>query len=170
MADAPPVPVDPAADPAAIAAAVAAPQQGPPVGNLFQTYDPGSTSDLFAPAYIHGYKPSTDAVSAWMAANRGMTRADVDATRIAQPWTDPSKTLGGDGVYGGPIQANQVYGDSRGMVDPEALKVWSQGGHYDMNARRNAIAQRLADNAAAAGAAPPPAPPDPTKGMRFIFD
>lgn len=169
MADAPPVPVpaDPAAD---LTAAVATAPAAQPMGNLFQTYQAGSPTDAFVPAYIKGYKPSMDAVSAWEAENRGLTRADVDATRIAQPWTDPSKTLGGDGVYGGPIQANQVYGDSRGMVDPEALKVWAQGGHYDMNARRNAIAARVAANAAAASAAQPAPPADPTGGMRFIFD
>jgi len=52
----------------------------------------------------------------------------------------------GDGVYGGPIPLQQTYGDNRGMVDPEALRVAAQGGHYDIEGRRAAIAARLAEN------------------------
>jgi hypothetical protein len=55
---------------------------------------------------------------------------------------------GGDGVYGGPIPLKQTYGDNRGQIDPEALRIASQGGHYDIDARRAAIAARLAENAA----------------------
>jgi hypothetical protein len=53
-----------------------------------------------------------------------------------------------------------VYGDQRGIVDPEALRVLAQGGKYDFNARRDAIAQRLTANTAAQTAAATPAAAD----------
>jgi hypothetical protein len=128
------------------------------MGSLFDTYNPqGALNGTFAPAYIAGYAPSAKAVKDWQALNRGVTQDIVNQTRMPNLWSNPQNTLGGNGVYGGPIQANQSYGDSRGMVDPNALRAMSQGGPYDIDARRSAIAQRIAQNnalMAAAGQAP----------------
>lgn len=145
-----PAPADAAATPA-------------PMGDLFQTYDPqGALNGLFAPAYIHGYAPSEKAVADWTDANR-LTRAQVEDTRLPPEWRDPAAGqnppgVGAQGPYGaGGISNNLTFGDPRGSIDPAALKVMAQGGHYDIGARRDAIAARLAANAAAqkaAGAAP----------------
>jgi len=111
------------------------------MGSLFESYDPnGSVGGMFAPAYVHGYQPSEDAVAAWNAKNRPLSSAEVEQTRIPQEYQAAS-----------PLNFN--YGDARGAVDPEALRVAAQGGSYDMSARRAAIAQRIAQNQAAQKAA-----------------
>lgn len=139
MAAAAPVPVP---DPAA--------PTGPATsGSIFDTYDPaGAMGGLFAPAYIHGYKPSEDAVAAWQAQNRGVNADVIEQSRMPAT-ARPSTTIGGDGVYGGPLPQYQIYGDPRGTVDPAALRAASLGGHYDLQARRDAIAARIAANNAA---------------------
>lgn len=159
----------PAATPPTVQVPVLPPSSAAPIGNLFQTYDPGSPSSLFAPAYIHGYKPSEDALSAWNATNHPLTRDDVDALRMPNLYTPASPKTPADGVYGAGVPINQMYGDARGAVDPAALRVLAQGGQYDVGARRNAIAARLAQNATLQ-AQPAPAPVDPQAGMKFIFD
>jgi hypothetical protein len=128
--DAPvPVPVDPAAAPA--------------TSSMFANYDPaGSMGGLFAPAFIKGFAPSEQAVAAWEAANRGVTRADVDATRMPGDFTTSAARTPGDGVYGNGVPQQQAYGG--GSVDPLALRAWAQGGKYDASARRAAIAAKLA--------------------------
>jgi hypothetical protein len=88
---------------------------------------------LFAPAYQAGNQQSIDAVDAWMATNFGMTNPKVEATRR-------------------PVSFNT--GNPAGMVDPEALRVLAQGGPYDFNARRNAIAAAAQQQQPAAPAAP----------------
>ena len=85
-------PAAPAAIPlpvaAAIVAAAPAASRAAP-GDIYQTYNPqGAMGDLFAPAYIAGYKPSEDAVAAWNAAHT-MSRADVEATRMPAAWQAP---------------------------------------------------------------------------------
>jgi hypothetical protein len=136
----PAVPVDPAVDPAALPVDPNAP---PPQSNsVYQNYDPvGAMGGLFAPGYVHG-------------------RDTVEASRMPGEYMDPTQMTRGDGVYGGPLPVNQSYGDKRGTVDPEALRIWAQGGKYDLDARRNAIAARVAANqaASAAVAARPPPP------------
>jgi len=128
------------------AAAAAVPQ-----GELFQNYDPvGAMGGLFAPALIRGYAPSEKAVADWTAANQ-FSREDVDALRMPNLWADPSQKTPSDGVYSAGVPVNQSYGDPRGMVDPNALRVWAQGGKYDKGARRNAITQRLLENQVARG-------------------
>ena len=120
-----------------------------PEGDIYQNYDPtGALGGLFAPAYIPGYAPSEKAVAEWMK-NNTLSSAQVEQTRMPNLYVDPAASgmSGGDGVYGGPMPLKQMYGDSKGMVDPEALRVAAQGGHYDMEGRRNAIAARLAENA-----------------------
>ena len=127
--------------------AEAAPAKDAP-GNIFEGYQVGTVNDMFAPAYLKGYAPSEKAVAEWTAANRpGMSI--IDASRMPNLLQDPAATRmsAGDGVYGGPLPLNQSYGDNRGMVDPEALRVAAQGGHYDLEGRRAAIAARLAENA-----------------------
>jgi hypothetical protein len=133
------------------------------LGALYKDYNPQSAmGGLFAPAYIHGLRRSEDAVAAWNAANRPITYANIEQTRMPNPVEPgPVPMSAGNGVYGGPIPLRQAYGDPKGMMDPEALRVLAQGGRYDFNARRDAIAARLAANAQAAGLPPPPPPPDP---------
>lgn len=105
----------------------------PAMGSLFQSYDPkGAMNGMFAPAYIHGYAPSQTAVTNWNAAHHPLMNADIESTRMPRAAGSTS----------------QFHGDPRGAVDPEALRVLSQGGQYNMQARRDAIAARVAQNAA----------------------
>jgi hypothetical protein len=90
--------------------------------------------DLFAPAYNRNDPASVANVDAWMAQNFSMTNPKVEQTRQ-------------------PVSFNT--GNPAGMVDPEALRVLAQGGPYDMNARRNAIAAAAAPKAAAPAAQQP---------------
>jgi hypothetical protein len=154
----PAVPVDPAVDPAALPVDPNAP---PPQSNsVYQNYDPvGAMGGLFAPGYVHGWAPSEKAVADWTAGHH-IGRDTVEASRMPGEYMDPTQMTRGDGVYGGPLPVNQSYGDKRGTVDPEALRIWAQGGKYDLDARRNAIAARVAANqaASAAVAARPPPP------------
>jgi hypothetical protein len=84
---------------------------------------------LFAPAYRAGNQQSMDDVDQWMAANYPMTNAKVEQTRS-------------------PVSFNT--GNPAGMVDVEALRSLAQGGAYDFDARRNAIATAVQQQAAAA--------------------
>jgi len=129
-------------------------------GSLFQNYDPtGALNGMFAPAYIHGFKPSNDAVAKWMEANHPLTNASVEDTRMPPEWRDPNEgTFMGAGIGGGPygaggIPKNLTFGDPRGPIDPAALQVLAQGGKYDMAGRRDAIAARLLANTQAQEAA-----------------
>jgi hypothetical protein len=90
--------------------------------------------DLFAPAYIGSNPQSVAAVNDWMAKNYSMTNPKVEQTRQ-------------------PVSFNT--GNPAGMVDPEALRVLAQGGPYDMDARRNAIAAQVTANQAAQPTANP---------------
>ena len=150
-ADDPPAPAPAATDNAAVLA------------SLYQDYNPqGAMGGLFAPAYIHGLKASEDAVAAWNAANHQVNYGNIDQTRMPNAYQGPSAMSGGDGRYGGPIPLTQVYGDQRGIIDPQALQALAQGGKYDFNARRDAIAARIAANAQAqAASAAPVAAVDP---------
>jgi hypothetical protein len=136
MPDAP-VPVPPQfADPAA-------------PGGLFDTYNAqGALGGMFAPAYIRGHTPSEQAVAAWQQ-DRRPGQDIIEQSRMPNLYVDPASnpTLGGGDVYGNGIKQNLTFGDPRGMVDPEALRVAAQGGKYDLEGRRNAIAARLAENA-----------------------
>jgi uncharacterized membrane protein YgcG len=89
-------------------------------------------SELFAPAYIAGNAPSMQAASDWNANFWNMTNPKVEQTRMPVPFNT---------------------GNPAGMVDPEALRVLAQGGPYDMDARRNAIAAQMTANNAAQPAA-----------------
>jgi hypothetical protein len=114
-----------------------------PQSDMATHYDPtGAMGGLFAPGFIRGYQPSEDAVMAWNAQNRGVTRADVDATRMPGDFTTSAARTPADGVYGSGVPQQQAYGG--GAVDPLALRAWAQGGKYDASARRAAIAARLA--------------------------
>jgi hypothetical protein len=133
------------------------------MGDLFQSYDPsGADNGVFAPAYIHGFKPSEDAVATWNAQNHVVTPGMIDELRMPDAWQPPSQNLPamGGGPYGeGRIPQRQTLGDAAGQVDPLALRAMAQGGPYDVNARRSAIAARLASNAAAQAAYQPPVNP-----------
>ena len=163
----------PAADPPPVSAADAKNAQ---LAALYQDYNPqGAMGGLFAPAYIKGLYASEAQFdrsnpNSWASQNRPVTYANIDETRMPNPYAPPSAMSHGDGVYGGPIPMTQAYGDPKGMVDPLALQSLAQGGKYDFAGRRNAIAARLAANAQAAANQPAPAPVDPTGGMRFIWD
>ena len=157
--------------------------EGAPMGDLFQNYDPtGALNGMFAPAYIQGFKPAQEAVAAWNLANRGMTRSLVDELRMPAEWRDPNAgTFMGAGVGGGPYGAGGIpnnisFGDSRGVVDPEALRVMAQGGKYDAGARRAAIAARILANEQAQNAVPKATdtpivapPPDLSGYMKYEY-
>lgn len=142
------VPVPEAASPTAAA------DPALPMGDIFAQYKAGTPQDMFAPAYIKGFAPSEKAVNAWTAWNRNVSPAMIDQLRMPNEWRGQSPMSGGNGVYGGPIPLNQTYGDPKGQIDIEALRTMAQGGHYDVEGRRNAIAARLAANQAGQAAAP----------------
>ena len=152
-ADAPiptPIPAAAAADPAADTVA----------GSLDQFYDPvGAMGGRFAPAYVRGYAPSEAAVAAWQAKNRPLDGVHLDTLRMPEPWQAPQQPnpYGGD-VYGsGRIPDKMSFiTTGKGRLDDNILRSWSQGGPYDVDARRNAIAKRLTDNEAAQKAYTPP--------------
>jgi len=110
----------------------------------------------FAPAYAAGNEQSAADLSAWKAVNRNMPQAAVEQTRMPGEWMPPAQNPAGgfggsgDAAYGtygaGRIPNQMTFGDPRGQVDPEALRIQSQGGRYDMNARRDAIAARVLAN------------------------
>ena len=136
-----------------------APAPTPTMSDLFADYNPqGADGGLFAPAYVRGLPQSEAAVTAWQAQNRPLTAANIEQTRMPTEYTGASPMSAGDGVYGKPLPLNQSYLDPRGQIDPEALRVLAQGGRYDLNARRDAIAARVASNAAARAAVPLAAP------------
>jgi hypothetical protein len=99
---------------------------------------------LFAPAYTAGDQSSMDAVNQWMAQNYSMTNPKVEETRS-------------------PVSFNT--GNPAGMVDPEALRALAQGGPYDFDARRNAIAAQVAANQAAAAQSAAAAPAAQSSGF-----
>jgi len=118
------------------------------MGNIFDTYEPkGAMGGLFAPAYIRGFGASEDAVQGWMK-DRRLPSNQIDQTAMPGVWHDPR--IAGKSPYKGgqiPLSSNLT---GRGAVDPEALRAASMGGFtYDMDARRAAIATRVAENAAA---------------------
>jgi hypothetical protein len=134
-----------------------------PEGDIFKSYDPqGGMGGMFAPGYIKGYAPSEDAVQKWTAENQGMNAGMIEQTRMPNEWVDPNAGVSpyaamglGMGPYGAGRIPNNLQFNPNGSVDPEALRVAAQGGKYDMDARRNAIAQRVQSNAVAS--APKPA-------------
>lgn len=103
---------------------------------------------LFAPAYIKGYAPSEQAVAAWQAQHRPVTAGMIDQLRMPDLWQPNSgaRTLA-DGVYGSGVPVNQNYAQNpKGSVDVDALRAASMGSPYDIEARRAAIAARIAEN------------------------
>jgi hypothetical protein len=113
------------------------------VPDLYQNYDPtGAMGGLFAPALIRGWQPSEDAVTAWTKLNRSMTPQGIEDTRMPFPAMADRGSAPSDQYGGGAIPLNLNYA-GQGGVDPEALRVWSQGGKYDWDARRNLISRRL---------------------------
>jgi hypothetical protein len=121
-------------------------------------YNPeGALGGMFAPAYIHGYSPSEQAVAAWTAQNQNVNRAMIEELRMPNQWMPPEKPKGFSDVYGsGRIPDNIQTGDERGQVDPLALTASAQGGPYDIEARRAAIAKRLMENQQAQASYVPP--------------
>lgn len=116
--------------------------------DLFSGYSPqGAAGGLFAPAHVPGFPTSQQAVANWRGSNRGITSEMVDQLRMPQEWFGPEPESQERGPYGGGrIGTHLRFGDQRGMVDPNALRAASMGGTYDVNARRDAIAARLAQN------------------------
>ena len=137
---------------------------GVPRTNLFTSYNPkGAAGGLFAPAYIHGYAPSEQAVANWGAQKGGLTHENVTGDlRMPDVWfpdeweptpdggVTPAGNFPGDGVYGGGNipKTLRLGKDPRGTVDVEALRALSHGTPYDVAARRDAIADRLVYNKA----------------------
>jgi hypothetical protein len=92
---------------------------------MAQPYDPvGAMGGMFAPAYIYGNPESEAAVQKWQAENFAMTPAMVEATR------GPSTTITEPGVMGRGSGLGSTTTTVPGSVDPAALKIMAQGGHY----------------------------------------
>jgi hypothetical protein len=140
-------------------------------GSIYDDYDPqGALGGLFAPAFIKGFAPSEAAVSKWQAANHALTPGMLDQTAMPAQWTPPAAPVAGstfrqDGGSG--ISSNLNFGGNKPPVDPEALRVLAQGGKYDMAARRDAITQRILENAAAQSAAQTAAATSATPATAF---
>src|SRR6187200_3370421 len=102
-------------------------------------YDPvGAMGGLFAPAYIHGNPQSEAAVAKWQKENFALTPEMVEQTRGPDKLvTNTGMGFGLGGFRGG---SGATTTSIPGSVDPAALKIMAQGGHYDMNKRRNEIA------------------------------
>ena len=136
--------------PTPVAAAAEAAPVDQAMGDMFANYNPeGSLNGLFAPAFIKGYAPSEAAVGAWHKKNNPISYTDVDALRMPNKWmpAQPPGGLPSYDVYGaGRIPNSLRYGDDRGEVDPAALISLAQGGPYDVEARREAIAKRVQEN------------------------
>ena len=114
----------------------------------------GAAGGLFAPAHIPGNAQSQAALEEWSARHRHLTRAEIESLRmppLAQRQTGNPRLPGGGGLV--------AQGDPLGEVDPAALQAAAQGTPYDIEARRNAIAARLAENAALAAQGAPQAGP-----------
>ena len=128
---------------------------GPPVGNIYTDYNPkGAMGGLFAPAFIRGFAPAEEATDKWQQ-ERAFSRQDVENTRMPYEWEapqaiNPMAAMGGGmgGYIGGNEPTRQTFGDKRGLVDVNALYSQAQGLPYDKEARRAAIAERVAANAA----------------------
>jgi hypothetical protein len=137
------------------------------MGSLFETYNPeGALGGMFAPAYIRGFAPSEEALAQYYQQGAGhrLGPNELEQTRMPSLWK-PVEYSKGDGRYGGPLPLTQNYIDPAGTIDPNALRAASQGGiAYDMGARRDAIAARLAANAAAQATAAPAIPVKKKRG------
>ena len=91
-----------------------------------QPYDEtGALGGLFAPAFIRGNPESEAAVAQWQAENFAVTPEMIEASR------GPSTTVPTSGVTGG-LRAMPGSGTMTipGSVDPEALRIYAQGGKY----------------------------------------
>jgi hypothetical protein len=145
-----------------MADAPVAAEAAPAMGAVFENYNPeGALGGLFAPAYVHGYAPSQQAVADWQALNHGMNAKTLEETRMPNEWVNPGELQAAGPMLGDKKMSPHGYDrygsgripdrlsllDPKGQVDPEALRVMAQGGQYDMAGRRAAIAQRLAANA-----------------------
>jgi len=84
--------------------------------------------DLFAPAYRANDPASVQAVNDWQNRVFNVNPGNIEQTRK-------------------PVSFNT--GNPGGMLDPEALRMMAQGGPYDFNARRNAIAAAAVPQSAA---------------------
>lgn len=120
-------------------------------------YDPvGSLNGLFAPAYQHGNKESEDAVAKWQAENFAVTPDMIEATRGPDVITH-NPAVGGQGQM---IRGFGSTAITPGSVDPDILKVYAQGGHYNSDHAFGGFGAgdmgSKAGNAAAAAPAPVP--------------
>jgi len=84
---------------------------------------------MFAPAFTPGDPASEAEAQRWMARHYRVTNPVVEQSRS-------------------PVSFST--GNPAGMVDVEALRALAQGGDYDVNARRNAIAAAVQAQQAAA--------------------
>lgn len=93
-------------------------------------YDPiGAMNGMFAPAYIHGNKESEDAAAKWQAENFAVTPDMIEATRGPDVVTH-NPAVGG---LGQTIRGLGTTTTTPGSVDPDILRIYSQGGKYVPN-------------------------------------
>lgn len=144
----------------------AAPTQGP------KNYDPqGAMGGLFAPAYIAGYAPSSQAVAAYQSGRAGggnLSAADLESTRMPMPAGGSGQVSGsypwtqyGPNLTGG----NFAFGE--GSIDPAALQAAAYNQPYDLQARRDQVAAALQQQNAARVAAAQPSYTYPWQNPRY---
>ena len=121
------------------------------MGNLYD--DPnyavgGAAGGTFAPAHIAGDPRSQAAVAAWQAP-RGMNAlkgVDLQSLQMPDMWQAPQADPN-TGMRQSAIPGSMTFGV--GATDQSALRAMAQNTPYDVDARRNAIAERVAQNTAA---------------------
>ena len=118
------------------------------------TYNPnGAAGGLFAPAYIHGYAPSEQAVADWQASKGGLTRDMIDELRMpdgveatAEPARQERHARATASTAAATSPTPDAGTDPAGWSIRRRLRALSHGTSYDVGARRDAIAARLLAN------------------------
>jgi hypothetical protein len=106
-------------------------------------------SSLFAPPYIPGDPQAAQALAAWNLQNRPVRGGDVEGLRMPNEYEAPQQQIMpmGSNKYGeGRIPPRQNYRESRGQVSPDVLRAAAMGTPFNVEQRRAAIAQRVAQN------------------------
>jgi len=144
--------------------------EGPPKStSIYDQYNPeGEAGGLFAPPHIAGWKPAQDATEAYYKKHFPVSYGMIDELRMPQAGGSGASSTGSSGSGGMSNTINFV--PEKGFADPLALKALAQGGNYDVQGRRDAIAQQVMANqqapAPAAAAAPQPSFDDEYWRMR----
>jgi hypothetical protein len=120
--------------------------------SIYDQYNPnGEAGGLFAPPHIAGWQPAQDATEKYYKRRFGVTGDMIDELRMPQAGAPASGSVNS----GGSDTINFV--PKAGYADPKLLKAAAQGGEYDVQGRRDAIAaQVMANNTPAPATAAAP--------------